>query len=211
MGSSIKSKGKTWFVGLVFIWCLGLGAVSVKAQTYAEFFRQKRTQEKYLLKQIAYLKLFTDQAWKGYKLVSGGLETIHDFTSGEFKLHHTFISALSKVSSLIRNDFRVAEIIQFQLNINASFSALVKSSAATQAPNMEYFKQVEENVMQECNTELGNLMDIVLTGNLEMNDAERLSRLDKIYRSMQEKYSFTRWFCREALLLSQAQKQELSD
>ena len=211
MASSINFYFKSLLAIAMVICVIGFGAGSVKAQNYSEFFRQKRTQEKYLLKQIAYLKLFMDQAWKGYKLVSGGLETINDFTSGEFKLHQAFISALSKVSSLIRNDFRVAEIIQFQLNINASFRALVKSSASTQAPNMEYFKQVQDGVIGECNADLDDLMDIVLSGNLEMNDAERLSRLDKIHRSMQEKYSFTRWFCREAVLLSQAHKQELFD
>jgi hypothetical protein len=211
MESRINSMGRFCLIALLSIWGLAMSSASCKAQTYNELFRQKKTQEKYLLKQIAYLKLYADQAWKGYELVSGGLETINDFTSGEFKLHEAFISALSKVSSLVRKDIRVAEIIKFQLSINASFRALLKSSALAQAPNQIYYQQVQENVMSECNADLDELMDIVLSGSLEMNDAERLARLKKIHSSMQEKASFTRWFCTEAQLLSQAQKRELID
>ncbi len=211
MGSRIKSSSKYWFVCMVFIWGLALGSASVKAQTYNEIFRQKKTQEKYLLKQIAYLKLYADHVWKGYKLVNGGLETINDFTSGEFKLHEAFFSALSKVSSLVRKDFRVEEIVKFQVEINSSFRALQKSSALGQAANMDYYRAVQGKVMAECNADLDELMDIVLSSNLEMNDSERLSRLKKIHTSMQEKASFTRWFCTEAQLLLQSQKTEKLD
>lgn len=211
MGSRINFHCKSLMVIAVVIWGLGLGGTSVKAQTYNEIFRQKKTQEKYLLKQLAYLKLYADQVWKGCKLVSGGLETIGDFTSGEFKLHEAFISALSKVNSLVRKDFRVEEIIRFQLGINSSFRVLLKSSAWDQAPNLIYYKAVEEKVIAECNADLDELLDIVLSGKLEMNDSERLVRLKKIHSSMEEKASFTRWFCTEAQLLSQAQKMDMND
>jgi hypothetical protein len=195
----------------VVIWGLVLGGASVKAQTYNEIFRQKKTQEKYLLKQLAYLKLYADQAWKGYKFVSGGLETINDFTSGEFKLHEAFISALSKAGSLVRKDFRVEEIIRFQLGINSSFRALLNSSASDQAPNLIYYKAVEEKVIAECNADLDELLDIVLSGKLEMNDSERLARLKKIHSSMEEKAGFAGWFCTQAQLLSQARKMQMND
>ncbi|WP_316795338.1 hypothetical protein [Pedobacter agri] len=211
MGSGIKYRLKNLVVVLPVFFGLALSSASCKAQTYNEIFRQKKTQEEYLFKQIAYLKLYADQAWKGYKLVSGGLETINDFTLGEFSLHEAFLSALSKVSTLVRKDFRVAEIVKFQLDINSSFKALLKSSALSQAPNWKYFKDVEEGVLKECNADLDKLLDIVLSGDLEMNDAERLSRLKKIHLSMGEKASFARCFCTEAQRLLQSQKRELVD
>lgn len=211
MGSRIRGYLKIVVVFAAVVWGLALSSASCTAQNYNELFRQKKTQEKYLLKQLAYLKLYADQAWKGYKLVSGGLETINGFTSGEFKLHEAFISALSKVSGLVRNDFRVAEIIKFQINIQSFFRDLQKSYALGQAPNQDYFKQVQQGVLEECNADLDELMDIVLSGELEMNDAERLSRLKKIHRSMQQKAGFTRWFCTEAQLVGQAQKTEVVD
>lgn len=208
MGSRIKYHFKWLMVSAIVIWGLALSSASCPAQNYNEFFRQKRTQEKYLLKQIVYLRLYADQAWRGYKLVSGGLEKINKFTSGEFRLHEAFISALSKVSSLVRKDYRVEEIVKFQLNINSGFRALLKSSALGTAPNLNYYRQVQEHLMEECNADLDELLDIVLSGELEMNDAERLDRLNRIHLAMQEKAGFTRWFCSEAQLLLQSQKQE---
>ncbi len=196
---------------MMAIWGLALSSASCKAQTWNEIFRQKKTQEKYLLKQIAYLKLYAEQAWKGYELVSGGLETINDFTSGEFKLHEAFISALSKVGSLVRKDFRVEEIAKSYILINASFWALQKSSASFSQTHRNYFMQVKDGLMEEVNGDMDELLDIVLSGNLEMNDAERLSRLKKIHMSMWEKAGFARWFCTEAQLLGQAQKWEQLD
>lgn len=205
------SSSKHFVFGMMLLWGLGLASFAVQGQTYNELFRQKRTQETYLLKQIASLKLYADQAWKGYQLVSGGLETINDFTSGEFKLHEAFISALSKVSSLVRKDFRVAEIIQFQMNIHSSFRALQKSSSLTQSANLRYYNKVQANVMRECNKNLDELLDIVLSSSLEMNDAERLSRLKLIHSAMAEKASFSSWFCSQGQLLLQIQKREFDD
>jgi len=211
MGSGIKQCLHCFLIATVSILGLALSSASCKAQTYNEIFRQKKTQEEYLLKQIAYLKLYADQAWKGYKLVSGGLETINDFTSGEFSLHEAFLSALSKVSTSVRKDFRVEEIVKFQLDINSSFKAMLKSSVLSQVPNWKYFKDVEEGVLNECNADLDELMDIVLSGDLEMNDSERLSRLKKIHGAMAEKASFVRWFCAEAQLLLESGIQERLD
>lgn len=211
MGSRINHYFKSLLVFTMVIWGFALSSASCKAQTYNEIFRQKKTQEKYLLKQLAYLKLFADQAWKSYKLIGRGLETINDFTSGEFKLHEAFLSALSKVNSLVSKDFRVEEIIKFQLDINSSFRALQKSSALAQAPNQDYYRAVQEKVIDECNADLDELLGVVLSGDLEMNDAERLARLKKIFISMQEKAIFVRWFCAEVTLLLQNQKQEKLD
>ncbi|RZM09985.1 MAG: hypothetical protein EOO88_48750, partial [Pedobacter sp.] len=60
---------------MLLVCCLGLGP-SCYAQNWNEIFRQKKTQEKYLLKQLAYLKLYGQQLADGYALVKSGLDTI---------------------------------------------------------------------------------------------------------------------------------------
>lgn len=210
MGSIKVKNAKVFIWGFALVLSFLCPALA-KAQTWDEIFRQKKTQEKFLLKQIGYLRLYADQAWKGYKLVSGGLETIGGSTSGEFKLHEVFISALSKVSSLVRKDFRVEEIAGFQLSINKGFRALQKSAAFSSAPNQEYYRAVQEKVITECNADLDELLNIVLSGDLEMNDSERLGRLGKIHFSMREKSEFTRWFCTGAALLARSEKGEKLD
>ncbi|MDQ8051925.1 MAG: hypothetical protein REI78_02815 [Pedobacter sp.] len=190
---------------------MGLSAAPAQAQNYNEIFRQKRTQERYLIKQLAYLRLYAGQLKKGYDVVSGGLETVRGFTSGEFKLHEAFLNGLSAVSSLVRKDARVSEIVKFQLNINSSFRALEKTSASlTQAPK-DYLSGVREKLMEDCNTDLDELLDIVLSGDLEMNDSERLSRLSKVHASMEDKADFARWLSQEAQLLARAKNNEKND
>ena len=211
MESGIKPYLKTLVVFVLLVWALALSSASCRAQTYNEIFRQNKTQEKYLLKQIAYLKLYADQAWKGYKLVSGGLETINEFTSGEFSLHEAFLSTLSKVSSLVRGDYRVEEIARSYLVMRSLFGALQRSTALSPEPNLDYYRAVQEKVIVECNADLDELLDIVLSGDMELNDAERMSRLEKIHASMQEKAGFSRWFCAQARGLAQSRKQEKLD
>ena len=193
------------------VWGAAFWPAPAHAQTWDEIFAQKKTQKKYLLKQIAYLRLYADQAWKGYKVVSSGLETIKDLTSGEFSLHEAFLSALGKVSSLVRKDYRVAEIVSMQISISSSFGALAKSSASFGTGTKEYLDQVKTAVMDECGADLSDLLDIVLSGKLEMDDAERLARLAKLHSSMKEKAMFARWFCGEAQLLEQSMELEKLD
>jgi len=211
MGSVINQSLHGFLIGAVSMLGLALSSASCKAQSYNEIFRQKKTQEEYLLKQIAYLKLYAEQARKGYKLVSGGLKTINDFSSGEFSLHEAFLSALSGVSALVRNDFRVAEIIRFQTNIRSGFRVLVKSTVLARDQNRKYFRDVEEGVLRKCDADMDELLDIVLSGGAEMNDAQRLSRLEKIHEAMADKAAFVRWFCAEARHLSAIRNNELID
>jgi len=117
----MESRIKYLAIFLLFSWGLGLGAASCKAQTAAEFLRQKKTQEKYLLKQLAYLELYCSELRKGYQLAKEGWGTIKGFTDGEFKLHEAFFDALSTVSTVVKKDFRVGEIAAMQLRIRASF------------------------------------------------------------------------------------------
>jgi len=196
----MESKIKYLLVCLLLIWGLGLGFASCQAQTAAEFLRQKKTQEKYLLKQLAYLELYGSEIRKGYQLAKEGLGVIEGFTSGEFKLHEAFFEALATVSSIVRKDFRVVEIAKMQISIRSSFGALVGSSALPQAPDqtlVNYVKQIREKVIEECNDDLDELLDVVLSGEVEMNDSERLARLKVVHAVMVKKAEFTAYFCTE--------------
>jgi len=82
---------KIIFIGLM----LFLSAGNIHAQTFSEWFRQKKTQKKYLLQQIAALQVYIGYAQKGYRIAKEGLTTIGGFTKGEFDLHSDFINSLS--------------------------------------------------------------------------------------------------------------------
>lgn len=184
-----------------------------QAQTYAEFFKQKKTQKKYLLQQIVALKVYAGYLKKGYQVVDGGLSTIRDITNGEFKLHDAFISSLKRVSPIIKNDVRIAEIISLQISILKAFGNL-KGDDFLSAENLAYVGLVADAVSRECFGDLEELLLIITSGRLEMKDDERLARLDKVYGSMLDKSAFTQDFISNAALLihqRQADQKDLND
>lgn len=188
---------------------LFLGSVS-KAQTFAEFFSQKKKQKEYLLKQIAGLQIYIGYAKKGYDIVGSGIHTVRDIKNGEFGLHSAFFSSLKAVSPLIRGNSKVAEIIDMQLAISKSFGG-IKSNALLSDGNREYIGSVRAKVLDECLTDLEELLLVITSGKVEMTDDERIKRLDQVYAGMKDKSAFTRSFTGGvALLIEQKESEQRS-
>ncbi|MGY3054018.1 hypothetical protein ACVWYG_002221 [Pedobacter sp. UYEF25] len=177
------------------------------AQTFAEWFSQKKTQKKYLLQQIAALQVYISYAKKGYEIVGSGLQTVRDITGGEFGLHNAFITELKKVSPTIRNDVRVAEIIETQASIVRAFNA-IKNHKSFSKDQLIYVSEVSDGIITECYTDLEELLLVITSGKLEMKDDERLKRLNDIYERMLDKSSFTQSFCGDATLMIRQKEME---
>ena len=178
------------------------------AQTWSEWFSQKKTQKKYLLEQLAALKVYAGYAKKGYQIGSTGINFIRDLSKGEFDLHDTFISSLKTASPFISNNGRVTEIIALQMEINGVFAELLKNNSLSSS-NLAYARLVNHNLLQECLNEMQELLIVVTSGKIEMPEGERLERLEGIYNSMQEKSVFAKHFSRGAKLLIAQKKMEL--
>lgn len=178
-----------------------------RAQTFAEWFSQKKTQKKYLLQQIAALQVYIGYAKKSYEIVGSGLQTVRDITNGEFGLHNAFISGLKKVSPTIRNDVRVVEIIEAQVSIIKAFGT-IKSHKGFSADQQSYISRLADGVISECYTDLEELLLVITSGKLEMKDDERLKRLNAIYERMLDKSSFTQSFCGDAALMIRQKEME---
>lgn len=191
---------------IIFTIVLLMSVANLHAQTYAEFFRQKKTQTKYLLEQIAALKMYAGYAKKGYDIASTGLNTIRGFSKGEFNLHNTFISSLKTVSPVIKNNTKVAEIIILQLEIAKSFRNIRNSGSSS--TTSAYVETVRANIVEECGYDLEELLLVITSGKVEMQDDERLQRLDRIYESMLEKSAFVQSFSNRVNLVNQQRDNE---
>lgn len=199
------------WLGLVLTGALLITATAPNchAQSWNEIFQQSKTQKKYLLQQIAALQLYTGYARKGYQVVGSGLGVIKDITGGEFSMHQAFFSSLKKVSPAISNDLRIPEIIAMQVGILKSFATLRRSDFLSQ-DNLAYVGMVADGVIGECLNDLEELLGVIVSGKLVMNDQERLERLARIYGSMQDKYSFTQDFLGNTSLLIRQKQSELN-
>lgn len=174
---------------------VGLFALlSSNAQIADEWLNQKATQKKYLLQQIAALKVYLGYAKKGYNIVNGGITTIKNIKNGDLNLHRDFFNSLKNVNPAIRRYAKVADIIAYQVKIIKQTKGTLQQIRETKQfteTEMDYCKQVFDNLLDECMKTVEELILVTTSGKLEMKDDERLKRIDRLYTDVQDKYSFT--------------------
>lgn len=178
-----------------------------KAQTWNEFFRQKATQEKYLLQQLAALKLYADYLSKGYEIADKGLKTIKGFTKGEFDLHSTFFESLKNVNPAVAGNKNIQEILTWQAAIIKGYNSLNRETIKS-GNDKSYIESVRSKVLSECVRDVEDLFAVISSGELEMKDDERLKRIDKLHSDMRDKYQFTESFVRQVKVLNLHREQE---
>lgn len=161
-------------------------------------------QRKVLLQQIAALKVYIDAAQKGYSIARKGLNTIGDLKRGEFHLHIDYFNSLKKVNPKIKKYGRVAEVIALQWKIiksyNRSFEELDQGDLF-HGSELAYIKRVFNRLIDNCNDTLDELITVTTDRQLEMKDDERMERIDRLYYTMMDHYSFCQSFNKQVKLL----------
>lgn len=169
----------------------------LQAQTWSEWFRQKATQKKYLLAQIAALQVYIDYAKKGYEIAGKGINTVRHIKNGDFNLHRDFLASLKEVNPALEKSAKVADIIACQariLRIIRQTLQNLKSSEQFTTEEIAYCKNVSDFLLSDCVTTIDFLIQTVTSGDWQMKDDERLKRIDMLYADIQNKYAFASSF-----------------
>jgi hypothetical protein len=185
---------------IIFILTILCFTVSTQAQTYAEWFRQKATQKKYLLQQIAALQVYASYLAQGYKIAKDGLNTIQDFKKGDFTLHSNHFTALLTVNPKVKKYAKVAAILSLQINIVRQVGSSIKecrNRGQLTGSEFTYLEKVFKTLTDDCSNCLETLSDILLDGKVSMKDNERIAAIDRIYDDMQDNQVFVRAFGEE--------------
>lgn len=190
-----------------------IGCIAGQAQTpnWNEWFRQKKTQIRYLKGQIVALKVYAEYLKKGYSIAQKGLTTIGDIKDGTFSLDKDYFNSLKQVSPVIKNSPKVHDIICLQQAIGKSFHKLnadCRDDENFTTAEIGYIEEVHQNMLTECDASIDELTMITTSGVAEMKDDERLFRLNKVHQDMQEKYAFTQDFVASTRLLSLQREKE---
>jgi hypothetical protein len=175
---------------------------SLQAQTWDEWFRQKKTQRIYLVNQIAALQVYLGYLREGYEVARKGLGMIDAIKRGDFELHDAFFNALESVSPVIRNSAVVADIILVQkqiLNQVKRILAIVDDCGQFTGNEVVHFKKVADRLLEGCRGFLREAMMVITDGELVMNDDERLRRLEMIRNDLVEHYGFCRYYKEDTL------------
>lgn len=179
--------------------------LSSNAQTADEWLNQNSTQKKYLLQQIAALKVYLGYAKKGYTIVTSGVTTIRNIKNGDLNLHRDFFNRLKNVNPAIRKYAKVADIIAYQVKIIKQTKITIQQIRETKQfaeAELDHCKQIFDNLLNECMKTVEELILVTTSGKLEMKDDERLKRIDRLYADVQDKYSFACSFSEDMGLLA---------
>ena len=201
---------RRWLCCMVIVWWFALTS-EVQAQTYSEWFRQKKTQRSYLLQQIVALRAYGSQLAKSYSLIKDGWQTVKGFSQGEFDLHRIYLNSLKLVHPLVAKDPRVAESVEAVLNVRLVWAGLEKLELDAQQG--AYVAKVMENLLAECDKDLVALEDLLAKGKLEMTDDQRLQRLVQLHAGIKDKEAFSRDFVeqlRQMQLAGQVNRKEIN-
>lgn len=184
------------------------------AQTFDEWFKQNKTQKKYLIEQIAAFKLYVGFVQKGYSIAKKGLNTIGSIKKGDFNLHSDFFGSFKSINPTISSYSKVADIITLQVKIVHTYKSTYKyvQSISLYTPaEIDFIYKVFTNLINGSTNDMSELITVITANELEMKDDERLERIDAIHTSIKDKYAFAQSFGDEAKVLAVQRTKEINN
>jgi hypothetical protein len=185
-----------------------------RAQTFNEWFRQKKTQREYLAKQIALLQQYIGYVKKGYDIANKGLTTISQIKNGDLKIHEAFFASLKQVNPSVEKYPKVADIFSSLIEINATCGVAEGGFAASDFLDQdirEYAHQVFSGIRSYNKQSLADLLILIENDRLQLSDDQRLSRIDNIYNEVKEREAFCTVFIDQVDLLARQRRSEAAD
>lgn len=182
---------KTWKLRLTCLIMIGLLCGNA-AHAQISIFNQKSTQTKYMLQQIAALKVYTDYLKKGYSVVKDGTKLINDIKNGEFGLHKNYFGSLNTVSGAVRKHPKAAAIYNMLSDISiqrGKFSSLSPLLPEAQATDLS---GVLRSVAAQSKLDLDEILMVMEDGSIEMTEDQRIERIGKIYERVQKSWAWQR-------------------
>ncbi|WEK17862.1 MAG: TerB family tellurite resistance protein [Candidatus Pedobacter colombiensis] len=166
------------------------------------------------VEKLSQLKNILKDMKKGYTIISGGYNAIKDISQGNFSLHSVFLDGLMIVSPEVKKYRKVVDIITYQKRIISEYESAFKQFKATNnfnALEIDYLGRVYKNLFNQSIDNLDQLVMIITSSKLRMNDEERLQAIDRIFEDTEDKLVFLRSFNSQALGLSFQREKERAD
>lgn len=196
----------------IFLFCiLTLTTIPSWAQTGNEWFRQKETQRKYLVQQIAALQAYAGTLQQGYAIAREGINAVQDIKNGDLGLHQAFFGSLLSVNPSILKSKNSAVILLYQASILHAFQEVLpalRQHGNLAASELNYLEKVKVTVLAACTRDMETLQMLLTEGEWKMTDDERLRQLETLYGKIRRTYQFTLAFLKNAQVLALQRSQE---
>jgi len=199
---------KKWWM----IVCLSVCAVMASQRASAQ--ATELAQLALNIEKLAQFKQILSDLKKGYEILTGGYNIVKNISEGNFNLHKVFLDGLMEVSPTVKQYQRVADIVDYQLQLVKEYKAALarfKQGGFFLDGELDYFSRVYGQLVNESLDNLDDLLVVMTAGKLRMSDEERLAAIDAIYTDMADKLHFLRAFNNQARVLSLQREKESND
>ena len=161
------------------------------AQTFSEWFRQNHTQLKYLAEQIAALRGYRSVLEKGYAVAQAGLEEIDTINAADLAMHTDHFVSLDRVSPAVTEDGVVGTIASYCKLLAMAAEDIAGASGSLPATPVNFpvmGRQIARDIKEAVEDYQKQAANLCADDRLQVNDAERLRRLDTICRELRALY-----------------------
>lgn len=203
----MKKKLKLCSIVLLMTVLMPLGS---RAQSIADLIEQLTLD----YQKLAGLKNILNQMYQGYETLSKGYNSVKDVSQGNFSLHQAFLEGLLVVSPTVRKYSRVADIIRDQASLMGEYRSAYsryRNDPHFSPDELGYMLAVYNNLVKASLKNIDDLTMIMTDSQLRMNDAERLTLIDRIYKDSHDQLSYLRRFNDQAAKLSAQRKNDSND
>lgn len=184
------------------------------AQTWGEWFNQKNTQRKYLLEQIAALKVYTTYLKKGYNVAKDGTKLIGDIKDGDFSLHKNYFGSLKSINPDVRKQDKVERILSMQTDMSRLRQQIVNHATESNWLSTDERQLIGKrcaDLAAEASKDLDELSLLITEGEMEMTDDERIAGIARLYLGMQDKYALQKRMHKNILALTDSRQRQSRD
>lgn len=186
----------------------------IEAQTFAEWFQQKKTQINYLVQQITAFQVYATYVEKGYLIADNGLKAIGAIKKGEFNLHENYFSSLENVNPKIKSYWKIADIISLEIKIVKACHdqhKIMSQSHQFTADEIAYVSKVFSSILNGCTDIIDQLIVLITDGSAQMKDDERIKRIDQLHDNIEDRYGFVQHFGNQNTMLGIQRTKEQND
>ena len=184
------------------------------AQTWGEWSNQKKTQKKYLLQQIAALKIYMEYAKEGYSIAKSGIGTIKSIKKGDFDLHTDYFSSLKHINPGVRKYPEIKTIIRRSeslIKLVDQTKVELKKAQILQNAEMDFVNKVFQKILTDNDASLIELEMVITDGQVEMTDDQRIKKIGQICSEVNEQYSVAKRFCTDWLNLANSRLKAIEE
>lgn len=165
------------------------------------------------VEKLSQLKNILSDMKRGYTILSRGYSAVKNVSQGNFSLHEVFIDGLSLVNPAVKKYKRVAEIISMQNNLMSTYRSSFQRfshSGRFSMDELDYFTNVYSQLFSSSIENLDELLMVVTSSQLRMDDGQRMRAIDRIHENVRDKVLFLQEFNEQAELLKVQRSREQS-